>query len=142
MSTKSLQEKFGAAGLKGGRAEEWLFNKLTHVYDEVIDLRKKKKGVVIELLKSRNYTVIDGDLEYKYLRTMTIDSLEEENMAKLLKDKDIKLEEYKKLNKTSIQELWLEDLDQFENVYKKYCVERKDRLVGSKSKKKKKKANA
>ena len=28
---------------------------------EVIDLRKKKKSDVIELLKSRNYNVIDGD---------------------------------------------------------------------------------
>ena len=38
MSTKQLQEKFGAAGLKGGRAEEWLLDKLNIVYDEVIDL--------------------------------------------------------------------------------------------------------
>tara|TARA_B100000497_G_C7353210_1_gene230166 strand:+ start:124 stop:576 length:453 start_codon:yes stop_codon:yes gene_type:complete len=44
MSTESLQEKFGAAGLKGGRAEEWLFDKLTHVYDEVIDLREDWKA--------------------------------------------------------------------------------------------------
>jgi len=44
MSTKQLQEKFGAAGLKGGRAEEWLFNKLNHVYDEVIDLREDWKA--------------------------------------------------------------------------------------------------
>ena len=113
--------------------------------DEVIDLRKKKKSDVIELLKSRNYNVIDGDDEYKYLRTMTIDSLEEENIAKLMKDKEIKLEEYKKLNKTSIQELWLEDLEQFEKGYDKYCIERKDRLVGdgkSKKKKKKKKVKA
>ena len=108
--------------------------------DDVIDLRKKKKSDVIDLLKSRNYNVIDGDEEYKYLRTMTIDSLEEENIAKLLKDKETKLQEYKKLNKTSIQELWLDDLNEFEKVYDKYCVERRDRLVGDgKSKKKKKK---
>ena len=71
--------------------------------DNVIDLRRKKKDVVIALLKSRNYSVIDGDEDYKYLRSMTIDSLEEENIAKLLKDRDIKLAEYKKLNKTSIE---------------------------------------
>ena len=46
MSTKQLQEKFGAAGLKGGRAEEWLFNKLNHVYDEVIDLREDWKAQI------------------------------------------------------------------------------------------------
>ena len=53
-------------------------------------LRKKKKQEVIALLKSKNYDVIDNDEDYKYLRTMTIDSLEEENVAKLLKDKGLK----------------------------------------------------
>ena len=44
MSTKQLQEKFGASGLKGGKAEEWLFDKLNKVYDEVIDLREDWKA--------------------------------------------------------------------------------------------------
>jgi len=104
-----------------------------------IDLRKKKKIQVIELLKTRNYNIIDGDEDYKYLRTMTIDSLEEENMEKLLKEKDIRLEEYKQLNKTSIETMWLKDLDKFEDQYDKYCIEREDRLIGKKSKKKTKK---
>ena len=51
--------------------------------DDTIDLRKKKKQQVVELLKSRNYDVIDGDNDYKYLRSMTIDSVEEENVVKL-----------------------------------------------------------
>ena len=33
MSTKQLQEKFGAAGLKGGLAEEWLYEKLLNIYE-------------------------------------------------------------------------------------------------------------
>ena len=107
--------------------------------DNVIDLRRKKKDVVIQLLKSRNYAVIDDDEDYKYLRTMTIDSLEEENITKLLKEKDIKLEEYKQLNKTSIEQLWLTDLGKFEVEYDKYCIARKDRLVGTKKKIKTKK---
>ncbi len=44
MSTKQLQEKFGESGLKGGLAEEWLFDKLNNVYDEVIDLREDWKS--------------------------------------------------------------------------------------------------
>ena len=100
---------------------------------------EKKKSDVIELLKSRNYNVIDDDEEYKYLRSMTIDSLEEENIAKLIKDKEIKLQEYK-VKQNVHTELWLEDLDEFEKVYDKYCIERRDRLVGDgKSKKKTKK---
>jgi|TARA_R110002167_G_scaffold306211_1_gene510812 hypothetical protein len=46
MSTKQLQERFGASGLKGGKAEEWLFDKLNHVYDDVIDLREDWKSQI------------------------------------------------------------------------------------------------
>ena len=44
MSTKKLQEKFGKSGLKGGLAEEWLYEKLDKVYDRVIDLREDWKA--------------------------------------------------------------------------------------------------
>ena len=44
MSTKRLQEKFGKSGLKGGLAEEWLYEKLNKVYDRVIDLREDWKS--------------------------------------------------------------------------------------------------
>jgi len=107
--------------------------------DGTIDLRRKKKDAVIQLLKSRNYNIIDDDQDYKYLRTMTIDSLEEENIAKLLKDKEIKMMEYKELNKTTIEQLWLNDLEKFEDEYDKYCIARKDRLIGTGKKKKAKK---
>jgi len=46
MSTKQLQEKFGKSGLKGGLAEEWLFTKLSGVYDEVVDLREDWKAQI------------------------------------------------------------------------------------------------
>ena len=46
---------------------------------------------MIALLKSRNYDVMDGDEEYKYLRGMRIEQVEEENVAKLLKEKDEKM---------------------------------------------------
>ena len=39
MSTKQLQEKFGAAGLKGGKAEEWLLDKLNIVYEKIGKLK-------------------------------------------------------------------------------------------------------
>ena len=58
--------------------------------DGKIDLRKKKKEAVIALLKERNYDVMDEDEEYKYLRGMRIEQVEEENVEKLLKDKDKK----------------------------------------------------
>ena len=35
-----------------------------------VDLRKKKKDVVIQLLKDRDYDILDEDPDYKYLREM------------------------------------------------------------------------
>ena len=46
MSTVQLTKKFGKSGLKGGKAEEWIFNKLNTVYDEVIDLREDWKAQI------------------------------------------------------------------------------------------------
>ena len=77
---------------------------------DIIDLRKKKKQVVIELLKTRGYDVIDDDEEYKYLRNMTIDSVEEENYEKLLKLKGEKDAELEKIKVTTIEQMWLGEL--------------------------------
>ena len=58
MSTKQLQEKFGAAGLKGGLAEEWLFEKLNKIY-EVTDCRedfgKQVDGIDFGITKEEWY---------------------------------------------------------------------------------------
>ena len=107
--------------------------------EEVIDLRKKKKAQVIDLLKSRNYDIIDNDKEYKYLRGMKIESLEEENIVRLRKERDEKMKELEVLKKTSERKMWLTDLKQFEKLYDKYLVERQDRVFGKVKKKKVKK---
>ena len=105
--------------------------------DDVIDLRKKKKDAVIQLLKSRGYDVLDGDENYKYLRTMTIDSVEEENYLKLMKEKDEKLHELSILMNTSIQDLWLKELNILKKQWNKYKESRKNRVFGIKKKSKK-----
>lgn len=98
----------------------------------VIDLRKKKKVQVIELLTNRNYTVLNNDKEYKYLRTMTMDSLEEENMKKLLKDTEILKQKFKIISKTTSEQMWMYDLKNFEEQYKKYKKARGFRVFGKK----------
>ena len=107
--------------------------------DEIIDLRKKKKAQVIELLKTRNYDIIDDDDEYKYLRQMKIESVEEENIIKLRKERDEKMKELEVLQKTSERKMWLKDLKEFEKLYEKYLTERRDRVFGKVTKKKIKK---
>ena len=71
--------------------------------DDVIDLRKKKKEQVIQLLKNRNYDILDNDEEYKYLRTMSIDSVEEENYIKLMKEKEDKIKQLSILKKQQLK---------------------------------------
>ena len=105
--------------------------------DDIIDLRKKKKQQVIDLLKSRNYDVIDEDNEYKYLRSMTIDSVEEENVAKLMKEKEKKQKELDIIKKKTIQQMWSQELKTLEKEYEKYQVIRKNKLFGDVEKVKK-----
>ena len=119
-----------------------LSNKAKFIQEQIVEpptlvLRKKKKQEVIELLKSKNYDVIDEDNEYKYLRTMPIDSVEEENVAKLLSecgDKELALEI---LKKKSIEEIWLEELDELSQQYNIYRNARIRRAIGVSTKKKK-----
>ena len=102
--------------------------------EDIIDLRKKKKNEVIELLKSRNYDVIDEDNEYKYLRTMRIEQVEEENMQKLLKEKDNKMKELEILKKTSEKTIWKKELKELSKQVEKYRKERLHRMTGRKVK--------
>ena len=107
--------------------------------DDVIDLRRKKKQQVIELLNSRNYDIINEDNEYKYLRTMKIESVEEENMLKLLKERDIKIKELEVIKNTSIEKMWINELNVLQLEYIKYKQSRIEKLYGiSKTKTKKK----
>ena len=107
--------------------------------EDVIDLRKKKKQQVIELLQSRNYDMVDDDGDYKYLRTMTIDSVEEENVAKLMKEKEKKQKELDIIKKKTIESMWTEEIDTLEIQYRKYQTVRKSKLFGDGDKVKKSK---
>ena len=78
--------------------------------DDVIDLRRKKKDVIIKLLQDRKYDIINDDNDYKYLRTMRIEQVEEENIDKLRKLRDQKKEELETLRSTGIKKMWNREL--------------------------------
>ena len=89
------------------------------------------------MLKQKNYDMIDDDHEYKYLRSMPIDSVEEENFEKLLKQKNEKESELETIKKTTIEEMWINELDILSSEYKKYQIDRELRATGDTKKKKK-----
>ena len=107
--------------------------------DDTIDLRKKKKQEVITMLDERGYDIIDDDNEYKYLRTMKIEDVEEENMEKLLRQRDLKITELKMLKELTIEKMWITELDTFLVKYQEYKIERQARLEGKEVKKRRRK---
>ena len=98
--------------------------------DDKIDLRRKKKNQVIDMLKQLEYDVIDDDAEYKYLRTMTIDSVEEENVHKLLAEKEKKEKELDIIKKKTVEQMWTDEINALEKEYVKYQEVRKSKLFG------------
>jgi DNA topoisomerase-2 len=100
-----------------------------------IDLRRKKKDEVIKMLKSAEFDIIDDDNDYKYLRSMAIDSVIEENITKLRNECTNKTKEYKLLKNKTLDDMWLNELSELEVVYEEYIKERNARQEGRELKK-------
>ena len=118
-----------------------LSNKAKYIQENLagtIDLRGKKKAVISELLKSKQYSVIDEDHDYKYLVKMPMDSVSEENVEKLMKEKGSKEHELAIIKATSIQDMWKKELDELEKEYLEYRAVREKAMVSTSTKKKKK----
>ena len=87
--------------------------------EDKLDLRRKKKEQVNMLLTQRKYDKIDGDDDYKYLVSMPMSSVMEENITKLRKERDDKMKELEILKNTSIETMWNNEL---ENLKKQYVI--------------------
>lgn len=113
---------------------------IQEVLSDTIDLRKKKKEQINLLLSSKGYNIIDEDGDFKYLVRMPMDSVSEENVAKLLQDHDTKQEALDKIKATTIEQMWLQELEVLEQEYRLYKEERTQAQIGdSKQTNKKKK---
>ena len=97
--------------------------------NDTIDLRKKKKDEVVQMLKSKNYAVIDEDVDYKYLTKLPMDSVTEENVDKITKECKSKQQELKTIKDTSIGAMWCKELDALSKVYLEYKENRERLLV-------------
>jgi DNA topoisomerase-2 len=96
-----------------------LSNRARYILDVLsgtVDLRKKTNQQVVELLEGMKYDKIEG--EYKYLVKMPMDSVTEEHVAKILKEKADTDAELATLIATSPEQIWLRELDTFEIQYK------------------------
>jgi len=118
-----------------------LNNKAKYIKENIegtIDLRRKKKDQVIKMLQDKHYNIIDNDKDYTYLVKMPMDSVTEENVDKLNKEHENKLIELENVKKTTINQMWLNELDILHKQYIEYKEERTKLNNGEDLKKKKK----
>jgi len=112
---------------------------ITELLEDKIDLRRKTNKQLVELLKERKYDSMDtgkdakdrgsdenggdersGQQGYKYLLKLPMDSVSEENVHKLLNEKEKKDKELSELNSKTVEEMWLKDLEELEVEYNKF----------------------
>ena len=92
---------------------------IQELLDGSIDLRRKRGDELTAMLQSKGYDHMEGDEQYKYLLKLPMDSVSEENVQKLLKEKGQKEAHHSILEGTSIEQLWLADLAELRAEYVK-----------------------
>ncbi len=81
-----------------------------------IDLRNMKKSDILTMMSKLDYDTMEDDTDYKYLLKMPMDSVSEENVERLLKDKSNKEQELAIIQSTSIEKMWLNELDELKKM--------------------------
>jgi DNA topoisomerase-2 len=95
---------------------------IQEILDDKLELRRQTKEAIFAKMTAHGYEHIDGDIEFKYLLKMPMDSVTDENVKHLLSERDAKHAQHKELSDTSIQALWTRDLDELETEYKKWAA--------------------
>ena len=109
-----------------------LSNRAKYIMDTLnnkIDLRRKSAAQVTELLTQMEFKLIDGD--FKYLIKMPMDSVTQENVDNIMKEKNDTEAELDKIRNTTLQKMWLVELTQLEKEYMKYKTKREKLLINN-----------
>jgi DNA topoisomerase-2 len=108
--------------------------------DGTVDLRRKRASAIDGLLDELEFDRLDGD--YRYLVKMSMDSVLQENVDSILKEKADTEREMEVLQNTTIRQMWLSELAKLEGDYDAYKTCREREQSNSKSGDAKKKSGA
>jgi DNA topoisomerase-2 len=86
-----------------------------------IDLRRKTNAQVDAMLEGASYTRI-GEGGYDYLTKMAMNSVTEENVAKIVREKAETEAQRLALEAKTVEAMWLDELDVFDREYASYRV--------------------
>ena len=92
---------------------------ILEMIEGTIDLRKKKASVVDEMLEAKNYPRLGANANYDYLVKLPLQSLTEEKVDELTKERDDLQRELEVLQNTSEEQMWLNEIEEFAVAYKK-----------------------
>jgi DNA topoisomerase-2 len=104
-----------------------LSNKTRYIKENLegtIDLRRKSKETVNQMLTTKGYTMINEDSDYKYLTELPMNSVTEEKVIQLEKQHNDKKMELELLRETTIHQMWFRELEVLETEYIKYKNDR------------------
>ena len=104
--------------------------------DDKIDLRKKNKDQINSILENMKFDKDNGN--FNYLIKMPMDSEIQENVEKIMKEHKKKKKELEEIKETSIEKMWLKELNDLKVAYKQFLDlsnESKNNII-KKSKKK------
>jgi len=87
-----------------------------------IDLRRKNAEAVTKMLETHGFDKVDGD--YKYLVKMPMDSVTIENVDRLRKERDDTRHELDVLVATTLEQMWMKELNELEKEYAEYKKDR------------------
>ena len=93
---------------------------IQEVLKGTIDLRRKSKEVIDELLEAKSYDKLGKDNDYKYLVKMPMDSVSQENVEKIMNDYEKKKKDLEIVQSTTIQQMWLNELSELKEAYSQY----------------------
>ena len=82
------------------------------------------------MLKEKDYDMIDNDEEYRYLVKLPMDSVTEENVEKIFKERENKAAELEVIKNTSKNQMWSRELISLKEEYIGYLEERERLMMG------------
>jgi hypothetical protein len=123
-----------------GRDAMILSNKARYIQgtlEDTIDLRRKTKAAVSDMLTTMEFDALDDDSDFKYLVRMPMDSVTEENASRILRERDTKRQELAAVQGKSPTRMWVDDLKELSAAYEVYRAKREDSLISEPQAKKK-----
>jgi DNA topoisomerase-2 len=97
---------------------------IQELLNDVIDLRRKSEVQVNEMLETRGYEIIEDN--YNYLTHMKMSSVCDENVTNLNNKYAEKEQELLNLRNTTIENMWLSELQRLEVEYERHIQEKNE----------------